>query len=131
MPAIELLAVWTAGPDYDGAPLNTAKPIDLARGMDLIIPITFVDATTRRPIDLNLDGGDEMVLTVRQTFESEIIFSKKATKPSFASYEVALVAADTLDLAGRLVYDLWVKRIGVNQQVVAPSYFNVTPRVKA
>lgn len=131
MAIASLLGVWKDGPVNPGIPTNTAVQLDLPRGTDGDIEIRLVDHLGDR-VDLDIDGDDELMLSVRSTTVGGVIKSWLATKADgeVGLYKFALAAADTLWIFGLNIFDVWAKRDGAQKQVVAASYFNAGMRVR-
>lgn len=127
----QLLAVWVDGPLTDGVPLTTAVQVDWPRGTDSTIELTLIDSNSQL-VDLDLAGLDRLEMSFRSLLGGDVILSKLATKlTALGQYSFAITKADTINFAGRLVMDVWATRNSAQRQVVGPSYFDVTPRVRS
>lgn len=108
----------------------TATPIAVASGTDFSVQVNLVDHFGL-PVDLNLAGTDQMVLSVRSQLVAQPAFSKLATKLSAGSYLFQVASTDTRDLGGLHVFDVWARRAGASKQVVGPSYLDLGVRAAA
>lgn len=125
----DLLGVWVDGPKDDTLPQNTAFQIDMPSGSAGIITLTLVDSLVR-PVELALAGADKLVFSVKRTLPDGVLFYKNATALAEpGKYTFALAQNDTIDFAGKFLYDIWALRSGALQQVKATAYFNLTPRI--
>ena len=130
MAFLELLGVWVSGPRDESVPWNTAVPIDLPRGSDVVLGFTLIDSIGQ-PIDLDLAGLDRLVFSARQPIGNDALFEIPATKlTQVGRYEFLVASNRTIDYHGRLIYDVWAFRSGAQQQVMSPAYLNVTPRMR-
>jgi len=132
MALVTLLGVLADGPLTDGVLTNTAVQVDWPRGTDGVIELNLVDHDGQL-VDLDLAGADRLELTMRSTLGGDPVLAKLAMKVSTAvgRYSFSIASADTIDLSGRVIMDVWATKAAAQQQVVAPSYFNVTPRMRA
>jgi hypothetical protein len=112
--ADDLIAVKTSGAN------NILNP----GGGDEFGPTAFVNGAT---------GDERLEFSVRSTLGGDPLFSKLAIKAPGAvgRYLFALVNADTIDIFNRVIFDVWATVATAQRQVVAPSYFNVSPRMRA
>lgn len=125
----QLIGVWIDGPKVELVPASTPVQLDIPRGTDGTVVVSLVDSTGDL-LDLDLAGADRLKLSVRQTFAAGVLLEVFATKDAeLGRYLFALASNGTIDLSGRLVYDVWATRAGAQQQVIGAGYFNVTPRI--
>lgn len=127
--SVELLAVWVDGPLDERLPENTARQIDWPRGTVGFIDVQLVDARAK-PFDLDIDGDDELRLVVRRNTSDGPVFTRYAAKTEFGWYRFSIAEADTFDIEGFFVYDVWASHDGIERQVVGLSYFNVSMRIQ-
>lgn len=126
----ELIGVWIDGPPDEALPINTSQVLEIPAGSDVGIDLALVDQNTQS-IDLDLSGSDRLTLTVRSVADGAVLLEKQATKLSeFGRYRFSLAGADTRELAGLRVYDVWVTRSSAQRQVIAPSHFRVGARIR-
>ncbi len=131
MAFLNLLGVWTTGPRDEAVPANTATPIDLPRGTDATIEMALVDSLGQL-VDLDLAGNDRLVFSVRMTQGGEVLFEVLATKlVPIGTYQFVIASARTMELAGKVIYDVWATKAGAQQQVKAAAYLHITPRMRA
>lgn len=130
MAFLDLIGVWTNGPREEAVPTNTATPVDLPRGTDATIGFVLVDSLGQL-VDLDLTGNDRLVFAVRSTLGGDAIFEVLGTKlAALGNYQFVITLNQTIDLGGKLIYDVWVTKAGLQQQVKFPAYFTVTPRMR-
>lgn len=130
MAYVTLLGIFASGDLAPSLPQTSAKQIDWPAGLVDSIDLYLVDEAGN-PVLLNLGGGDSVTLSVAQGQGQGQYFTLTGTavadnRPGVYTFGVSRV--NTIDLVGRLVYDVWATLGGASRQVVAPSYFNVTPR---
>jgi hypothetical protein len=126
----ELIGVWIDGPPDEALPANTSQVLEIPAGSDVGVGLALVDQNTQS-VDLDLTGSDRLVLTVRSVADGAVLLEKQATKlAELGRYFFSLANADTRELAGLRVYDVWVTRSGAQKQVVAPSHFRVGARIR-
>lgn len=130
MAYLELIGVWISGPRDEPVPTNTATPIDLPRGSDVVLGFTLVDSLGQ-PVELDLLGSDKLVFTARQPLGGPPLFAINASLTSSpGAYNFTIPSNTTIDFSGRLIYDVWATRAGAQQQVMFPAYLNLTPRMR-
>lgn len=114
---------WTA------VPTDPRKPLAIAIGADVVVPITLVTAAGV-PVDLNLAAGDSLIMTARARSTGPTWFRIVATVgPRRGDYEVAIGRAVTVGLTpARGVYDLWVTQDGITGPALALSELRLVGR---
>lgn len=130
MAFLELLGVWVDGPRDESVPWNTSTPIDLPRGSDVTLGLTLVDSIGQ-PVYLDLLGLDRLVFAARQPIGNDALFEILASKlAQIGRYQFVVASNRTINYNGRLIYDVWATRAGLQQQVMSPAYLTLTPRVR-
>lgn len=132
--AVRLVGVWSDGATSDAvtaAVLTPGQPVTWPRGMASYVVLQIVDQDGA-PFDVDLrKAGNSVTLSVRQTLESDPVISVAgAAQAAPATYAFFVPSSATIDLSGRLVYDVWATRDQIDRQVVSPAYFDVTPRIR-
>jgi len=122
----ELIAVWRDGVPDAALPPNTGQPLDLPAGTDAVLGLTLVDSSVNL-VDLDLAGADLLELMVTSPADRELLFVKDAVKltDGVGRYSFTIVAADTMNYAGKLIYTVRATRTGAKQFVLTPSYLTL------
>lgn len=133
----EIVGRWIAGPVQRSqltteaqSSIRIPQPIDWPSGEDGLVVVRLLDQDDQ-PIRLNLPT-DTITLNLGYDFQGSTVFSAVGVAGSDPGYyEFSVTAQMTKNISGPFVYEVRSVFGGVTQQVCAPAYFTVTPKVAA
>lgn len=123
----QLTGVWVVGPLDERLPPRTSRQINADQGGNATIALQLFKSTGEL-FDLDLDGDDRLVLTIRKHPDGEVLVERSATKSAAGDYSFGLVPVDTQYMGGFHVFDVWAVSGSDSQRVVDLGYFYVRAR---
>jgi hypothetical protein len=126
---VEIVGRWIDGPlaRRETTP-RKAQPIAWPREEDGVISLRLVDEN-ELPVLLAL-GTDSITLNIGYDLRSGALLSVSGTAGGDpGQYLFAIASTNTRSMDGPMVYEVRAVKSSLQQQVVVPAYFTVTPSV--